>query len=124
VARFDPPQTAMRGGELSGNVAELRSALARDVEQLAVGAAIQVTNADATTTFDGVRIDAVAAPLLAGARRRCRAGSSIATYQRQYAAATSRCAGSAVRRSSAVSPPLIMSTTWRLPPRLFRTVVR
>jgi hypothetical protein len=51
------PATTMRGGELSGNVAELHSALPREVDQLAVGAAIQVTNADATTTFDGVRID-------------------------------------------------------------------
>jgi hypothetical protein len=51
------PETTMRGGELSGNVAELHSALPREVEQLAIGAAMQVVNADATTTFDGVRID-------------------------------------------------------------------
>lgn len=47
----------MRGGELSGNVAELHSALPREVEQLAVGAAIEVTDVNSTTTFDGVRID-------------------------------------------------------------------
>jgi len=49
-------QTTMRGGELSRNVADLSSAFPREVEQLAVGAAMQVTDAGATTTFEGVRI--------------------------------------------------------------------
>ena len=49
-------QTTITGGKLSRNTAELSSALPQDVEQHALGAALEVTNVDATTTIDRVRI--------------------------------------------------------------------